>query len=79
MYLMYVDESGDSGLTNSPTQFFVLSGLVAHEIRWLPVLQQIMQFRRWIRNMGHSAGPLAPSADGPKGYSSPSPVSRIAE
>ncbi|MBK7203929.1 MAG: DUF3800 domain-containing protein [Anaerolineae bacterium] len=28
MYLMYVDESGDCGLTNSPTRYFVLTGLI---------------------------------------------------
>jgi hypothetical protein len=25
MYLMYVDESGDPGLTNSPTRYFTLN------------------------------------------------------
>ena len=33
MYLMYVDESGDSGLVNSPTRYFVLTGMVVHELR----------------------------------------------
>jgi hypothetical protein len=28
MFLMYVDESGDPGLINSPTRYYVLSGLV---------------------------------------------------
>ncbi len=32
---MYVDESGDMGLVNSPTRFFVLSGVVIHEMRFL--------------------------------------------
>lgn len=33
MYLMYVDESGDSGLLGSPTRYFVVSGIVLHELR----------------------------------------------
>ncbi len=39
MYIIYVDESGDPGLSpnltlssSSPTPFFVLSGLVLHEL-----------------------------------------------
>ena len=46
MYLMYVDESGDPGLTGSPTRYFVLSGLVVQELRWRPYLEQIVDFRR---------------------------------
>jgi len=46
MYLMYVDESGDSGLTNSPTRYFVLSGLVLHELRWDVNLNNLIGFRR---------------------------------
>jgi hypothetical protein len=46
MYLMYVDESGDPGLNGSPTQYFVLSGLVMHELRWRDFLDQILIFRR---------------------------------
>ncbi|MGH2588446.1 MAG: DUF3800 domain-containing protein, partial [Dehalococcoidia bacterium] len=43
---MYVDESGDSGLTNSPTRYFVLTGLVVHELRWQAYVEQIIDFRR---------------------------------
>jgi hypothetical protein len=50
MYLMYVDESGDIGLVNSPSQYFVLSGLAVHELRWLPYLEQIIEFRRRMRD-----------------------------
>lgn len=46
MYLMYVDESGDSGMVNSPTQYFCLSGLVVHEMRWRDLMEQIVEFRR---------------------------------
>lgn len=49
MYLMYVDESGDCGLINSPTRFFVLSGLVVHELRWSDTLDRLTAFRRRMR------------------------------
>jgi len=49
MYLMYVDESGDPGLIKSPTRYFVLSGLVIHELRWNDYLNQIVAFRKRLR------------------------------
>ncbi len=49
MYLLYVDESGDTGLTGSPTNYFALSGFVVHELRWHATLESIMQFRRDLR------------------------------
>ena len=50
MYLMYVDESGDSGLRGSPTQYFVLSGLVVHELRWQRTLDNLVKFRQRMRS-----------------------------
>ncbi len=49
MYLMYVDESGDCGLKGSQTDYFVLAGLVVHERQWQPYLEQLIAFRRNIR------------------------------
>jgi Protein of unknown function (DUF3800) len=49
MFLMYVDKSGDSGLINSPSTHFVLSGLVIHESDWADVLGQILDFRQQMR------------------------------
>ncbi len=49
MYLMYVDESGDSGLSNSPTRYFILSGLIIHELRWNDSLNQLIEFRKRMR------------------------------
>ncbi len=43
---MYVDESGDSGLVGSRTGYFVLTGLIVHELRWQPYLEQMIDFRR---------------------------------
>jgi len=50
MYFMYVDESGDSGLKNSPTRFFTLSGVVMHELRWNEYLDRLIEFRKRMRN-----------------------------
>ena len=46
---MYVDESGDTGLLNSPTRYFVLSSLIVHELRWKELLDSLIEFRRRIR------------------------------
>jgi hypothetical protein len=46
MYLMYVDESGDPGINNSPTQYFILSAIVLHELRWSNFLDELIYFRR---------------------------------
>jgi len=46
MYLIYVDESGDPGLQSSPSSYFILSGIVLHELRWNSYLEQIIGFRR---------------------------------
>lgn len=46
---MYVDESGDSGLENSPTRYFVLTGMVVHELRWHDTISALIAFRRRMR------------------------------
>lgn len=48
---MYVDESGDCGLPSdgSPTQYFCLTGLVVHELRWKDVMGEVLQFRHWLK------------------------------
>jgi hypothetical protein len=50
MYLMYVDESGDTGVSNSPTNYFVLSALIVHELRWATALDRMVAFRRRMRD-----------------------------
>ncbi len=47
---MYVDESGDSGMVGSPTRYFVLTGLVIHELRWQTNLEQLVSFRGRMRD-----------------------------
>lgn len=50
MYFMYVDESGDPGMVNSPSRYFVLSGLVVHERDWRLSLDALIAFRLRIRD-----------------------------
>jgi len=49
MYLIYVDESGDAGLSDSPTRYFALSGVVVHELRWHACSNSLIEFRRALR------------------------------
>ena len=49
MFLMFVDESGDSGSVGSPTEHFVLSGIVIHELRWRVCVESFQDFRSEIR------------------------------
>jgi hypothetical protein len=51
MYLMYVDESGDTGLVGSPTRFFALSGIVVHERRWRPFIDRLIAHRRTLKSV----------------------------
>lgn len=46
---MYVDESGDTGIVRSPGRYFVLTGMVVHELRWHTYLDQLVGFRRRMR------------------------------
>lgn len=47
---MFVDESGDTGLSGSPTRYFALTGIVVHELRWRTYLDQLIAFRQRMRN-----------------------------
>ncbi|NNU94670.1 DUF3800 domain-containing protein [Geobacillus sp. NFOSA3] len=50
MYLVYVDESGDSGTVKSPTRYFILSALIVHESNWNRFINDIVDFRRTLRD-----------------------------
>ncbi len=50
MFLLYVDESGDAGLINSPTSYFILSAIIVHETNWNNALQDLVDFRRLLRD-----------------------------
>ncbi|MCA5005479.1 DUF3800 domain-containing protein [Sphingobacterium bovistauri] len=47
---MYVDESGDVGVNNSPTRYFILSAIVIHELRWKQTLESLVEFRKFLRD-----------------------------
>lgn len=49
MYLMYVDESGDTGLVNSPTRNFILSSIVVHESNWRVFVDRLVGFKKKMR------------------------------
>jgi hypothetical protein len=51
MFLMYVDESGDSGLIKSPTNFFALSAIVIHESHWYETLDKIVSLRKHLKDV----------------------------
>lgn len=47
---MYIDESGDVGLgVHTPTRYFVLSGLIVHEVRWSAYLDELIRFRQMLK------------------------------
>lgn len=50
MYLCYFDESGDPGYKNSLTHAFALACVVVHDTAWLSTLDQIISFRRFLRD-----------------------------
>ena len=56
MYLAYFDESGDSGLHNSRTTWYVLNCVLVHETHWLDTLNSLVDLRRGLRN-NHSIAP----------------------
>jgi len=49
MYLVYVDESGDTGLNNSPTNYYILGAIVVHESKWYQLLNDVIALRRQLR------------------------------
>lgn len=63
MHLAYFDESGDSGLTNSPTKFFVLACLLVPEEDWLSTLDQLVDLRRKLKTYGIPTRPEMKATD----------------
>jgi hypothetical protein len=49
MYLTFIDESGDVGLVNSPSNYFVLSALIIQESYWLTFIDDLIGFRRYLK------------------------------
>jgi len=50
MFLAYCDESGDIGIKNSPSRYFCLSGIIIHEHSWRQMLDELIAFRRHLKN-----------------------------
>ena len=48
MYFMYVDESGDTGVNGSNTDYFILSGIVMHELDRKNLFSDFHEFRKQI-------------------------------
>jgi hypothetical protein len=47
MQIIYLDESGDPGLSNSPTRYYILAGFSVHHADWHSVDQRLREFRKW--------------------------------
>lgn len=46
MYIVYLDESGDSGGPGSPTEHFIMGGLAVHVDRWHEAHDALLRFRK---------------------------------
>ena len=82
MFLMYVDECGDSGMGVGSSDYFILSGLVVHESMWTQLLTGIadelsgLKIKHGMENRAelHAKGMLGRSE---KVYASMPKVSRL--
>ena len=50
MYLMYVDECGDSGFQDGSSRYFILSAMIVHEAYWTDTMTQIHGLRKALRD-----------------------------
>jgi hypothetical protein len=51
MFIMYVDETRDPGLVlTSPTDYYILSGLIVNEREWNDTIQNVIDLRRFIKD-----------------------------
>lgn len=64
MHLAYIDESGDAGLANSPTKFFVLSCVLVPAADWLERLDTIIALRKYLhKELGIATRPEIKATD----------------
>lgn len=49
MHLAYFDESGDDGFPQYSSPLFALCGIYVHHLRWQAVLDEVVAFRRRLR------------------------------
>lgn len=50
MYLMYVDESGDPGISQYSSPHYILSGLIINLYNWDVYLDRLKKFRKYIKD-----------------------------
>ena len=50
MFLAYFDESGDTGLVDTPTSCFVLAGVLLSDHDWLVAIDETTKFRRFLKS-----------------------------
>lgn len=51
MYLMYVDESGDPGLSEGSSAHYILAALVIHHTAWKTGFERLKRFRKQIQQL----------------------------
>ncbi|MFN3664664.1 MAG: DUF3800 domain-containing protein [Sediminibacterium sp.] len=51
MYLMYVDESGDPGISEGSSEHYILTALVIYHTEWEQSLSNLKRFRRQIQEL----------------------------
>ncbi len=79
MYLIYIDESGDYGIENSPSKFLALSGIVIHESSWLTYLDKLIDFRKSLRHDAHIGLKLREEIHSARLITRPGELSRISK
>jgi hypothetical protein len=51
MYLCYMDESGDTGVSlASPTPTYTVAAVLVHETHWVQLFEDMIAFRRYLRS-----------------------------
>jgi hypothetical protein len=50
VFFAYFDESGDAGYRRSPAPAFTLAAVIVHDRAWLDTLDQLVSFRRYLRD-----------------------------
>ena len=49
MYLLYVDESGDPGIHEYSSEYYILSGLIVNQEEWSKYLNRLKLFRKHVK------------------------------
>lgn len=49
MYILYVDESGDTGVEKGSTPYFFLTGVIINTHEWNDIYENLYQFRKFLK------------------------------